>query len=160
MCDYEEKLSAGFYDLDIKIPIEEQRKRLDEAIELFKDLEPLDPFDIKKEEINANLIHVSVYNGKGNRIKEITDKTTVKELFQQIKDLGYELDIGFRRKHENPSPLPFNNRIPIGTKIRAIKRVTEDACGDHPALLYAEIGEEFIIDHYNDDPGDYVFKTK
>lgn len=100
MCDYEEKLSAGFYDLDIKIPIEEQRKRLDEAIELFKDLEPLDPFDIKKEEINANLIHVSVYNGKGNRIKEITDKTTVKELFQQIKDLGYELDIGFRRKHE------------------------------------------------------------
>lgn len=54
----------------------------------------------------------------------------------------------------------MSNKIPIGTKVRAIKRVTIDANEDHPSLLLAEIGEAFIIDRYNDVPGDYVFKTK
>lgn len=31
--------------------------------------------------------------------------------------------------------------LPVGTRIKFLKDLTEDACGDHPMFIYAEKGE-------------------
>lgn len=54
--------------------------------------------------------------------------------------------------------LDLVGRLEIGTRIRFNRTMTEPACGDHPALLYAYKGEAGTITGYGTKEG-YWAKT-
>jgi hypothetical protein len=36
-------------------------------------------------------------------------------------------------------------QLPVGTRVRFVKQLTAATTGDHPALLYAEVGERGVV---------------
>lgn len=47
----------------------------------------------------------------------------------------------------------MSDKLPIGTRIRFVKDLTEDATGDHPAFIYAERNTFGVIVGYNQREG-------
>ena len=45
------------------------------------------------------------------------------------------------------------NKVPVGTRIKFVKTLTEQASGDHPKLIYAEAGDLGYVVGYNDFEG-------
>lgn len=105
--------------------IEDSFPTEDDFHDLFSDLEQLEPFDIKKEELAAQLAALlscveetrsgfanksgwkksrvsNVLNGRGN--------PTFKTLWEFARYLGYEADLHFRRPNELPAKQPWNFR--------------------------------------------------
>ncbi|MGZ3821853.1 MAG: helix-turn-helix domain-containing protein [Mucilaginibacter sp.] len=93
--------------------------------DLFSELKPLDPFDVKKEELSAQLCSLlsfseksrtefsnlsgwkksrisSILNGKGN--------PTFKTLWEFASFLGYEADLNFRKPSEAHAKQPWSLR--------------------------------------------------
>lgn len=46
--------------------------------------------------------------------------------------------------------------LPVGTRIKFLKTLTEPACGDHPALLYATEGEAGVVTKHGAREGYWV----
>jgi hypothetical protein len=47
-------------------------------------------------------------------------------------------------------------QLPVGTRVRFIKELGADATGDHPALLYAEVGERGVVTGHDCKEGHWV----
>ena len=50
----------------------------------------------------------------------------------------------------------MTEKVPIGSRIRFLKELTEGPCGDHPALLYAKEGELGSVVSYRCSEGYWV----
>jgi len=98
----------------------------DECRDLFSDLEPLDPFDIKKEELAAQLCALLAYTEttrtelsnisgwKKSRISSILNgngNLTFKTLWEFARYLGYEADLNFRKPRKNQAKQPWSSKI-------------------------------------------------
>lgn len=128
----------------------------DQYHNLQKDLLPLTLFERKKDQVEVEIIGLNSFTNDrypGLKGFEITDKTTFKEIVEFVHLLGYELNIQYTRPHEEKVKLPYQNKIPVNTKIRIIKNLIADADECHPALTYAKPGETGKIVRHNNFEG-------
>lgn len=54
----------------------------------------------------------------------------------------------------------MSDELPVGTKIKFTREITQPACGDHPTLLYAYEGDAGTIEGHNDDPLCHTYRVK
>ena len=98
---------------------------------LFSDLAPLAPFDIKKEELAAQLTALLAHTDtsrsefaalsdwKKSRVTAILNgngNPTFKTLWEFARFLGYEADLHFRRPEEAHAQEPWNSKSPVFTQ--------------------------------------------
>jgi len=103
--------------------IQDNFKFNDKLYDLFSELDRLDPFDIKKEELAAQLAALLSYAGetrsefasksgwKKSSVSNILNgrgNQTFKTLWEFAQYLGYEADLHFRRSTESPAKQPWN----------------------------------------------------
>jgi len=94
-------------------------------LDLFGELDEIDQFDIKKEEISAQLTALLSYSNKSrtelseisgwkkSRVTNILNgrgNLTFKTIWEYAKFLGYEADINFRTPDQVPAFQPWNIR--------------------------------------------------
>lgn len=93
--------------------------------DLFSDLKPLDPFDVKKEELSAQLCSLLAFSEKSrtefsylsgwkkSRITKLLNgksNPTFKTLWEFAGFLGYEADLNFRKQNEVHANQPWSSR--------------------------------------------------
>jgi transcriptional regulator with XRE-family HTH domain len=96
--------------------------------DLFSELAPLEPFDIKKEELAAQLAALLAHTNtsrsefaaladwKKSRVTAVLNgngNPTFKTLWEFARFLGYEVDLHFRRPDEARALEPWNSKIPV-----------------------------------------------
>jgi transcriptional regulator with XRE-family HTH domain len=99
--------------------------------DLFSDLAPLQPFDIKKEELAAQLAALLAHTDtsrsefaalsdwKKSRVTAILNgngNPTFKTLWEFARFLGYEADLHFRRPEDAHAQEPWNSKSPAFTQ--------------------------------------------
>lgn len=90
--------------------------------DIFANLPPLDPFDVKKDELAANLAALMHYgsltrkslatklNWKPSRISHVLSgraNPTFLTIFEYCRAIGFDFDIVFRRPEQQRSPQPW-----------------------------------------------------
>lgn len=105
---------------------------------LFDDIDDIDPFDTKKEELAANLSGLLSYSGlsrsqlsvksgwKKSRITNILNgrgNLTFKTLCEFSRTLGYEADLIFRKQNESRARQPWQKITEISHNLYSVTSV-------------------------------------
>jgi transcriptional regulator with XRE-family HTH domain len=123
------------------LTIHEDKLNEENFYDLFAELDGLEPFDIKKEELAAQLVALLSYTKKtrsdfaqmsGWQKSSVTAvlngkrNPTFKTLWEFARCLGYEADLIFRSANELPAHQPWQPKKYNRLEIQAVEKVALD----------------------------------
>lgn len=139
--------------------------------DLFADLPPLDPFEIKKERIATQFAALISYCGKSrtalaeelgckkSRVSTVLSgkhNVTLKTMWDFASTLGYDFDVVFRMADERPAPQPWERNsivdhrcmraevktIPLFVKVQTPEQVICDFATGNQSMIYFSLCSE------------------
>ena len=133
--------------------------------DLFAELDELEPFDIKKEELAAQLAALLSYTNKtrsefavssGWKKSRVTNvlngrgNLTFKTMWEFARCLGYEADLNFRRPNEAPAKQPWRR---IKEEVQYLSSKDTQPC----YVIHLQTAHEVARDMKEGNHKDYYF---
>jgi transcriptional regulator with XRE-family HTH domain len=143
----------------------QQSHALDDFSDIFSDLEPIAPFDLKKDYLAAQMAALLAYSGKSradlveelgwkkSRVSSVFSgkcNLTIKSIWEFSTFLGFDFDVVFRSSGELPLNQPWQikeievipmNMKPVGDfiKIQSAREVAHDFLTGNQNAIYVSV---------------------